>query len=157
MRLNIYLQHINKNMNVFEWGSGISTFWFAKHAKQINTVEHNYYWYSKMINQIDKLKINNIDIVIKPEQNKGEDIDWNKYISSIKDSSNEKDLFDIIVIDGRKRVKCFDICKEYLKKDGIIIFDDSYRKKYNSIYDSNLQYIDYDFGYHRTTVFRNRK
>lgn len=97
---------------VFEWGSGSSTIWFEKRTREIISVEDNSDWYIKVKADLNK---NNSKLLFKT----GED-----YINCIKD----KGKFDIIVIDGRQREKCFDIAKNHLKPNGIIIYDDVHLK-----------------------------
>ena len=43
---------------------------------------------------------------------------------------NDRKEFDILIIDGIKRNECFDNSIQYLKDDGIIIWDDSSRNSY---------------------------
>ena len=44
-------ERMNKKMNVFEFGSGNSTLFFAKRVNQITSVEHNKDWYDIISNQ----------------------------------------------------------------------------------------------------------
>ena len=36
---------LNTNSRVFEWGSGISTIWYAKRVKELVSIEHDKTWF----------------------------------------------------------------------------------------------------------------
>lgn len=104
-------------MVVFEYGSGNSTIWWSKRVKKIVSVEHNEEWYTKL--KDSNINLPNL-IFEKLEDN-------NRYENAIL-INNE--LYDVIVIDGRRRVKCARSCIKALKDDGVIIWDDSDRGYY---------------------------
>jgi precorrin-6B methylase 2 len=109
-------------MTVFEYGSGNSTLWFSSRVEKIISIENDMIFYKKMQNEMDAQK--NITYKLKSIEN--------NYASQIL---KYKDTFDILIIDGRERVQCVKNCFSALKKDGIIIFDNSDRAKYNEAYD----------------------
>lgn len=112
-------EHINSNMSVFEYGSGNSTLWWQDRVKEVISVEHDRKYYGLLIeNPYYKNKKNLLYRDINDSDN---------YELSIK-SVNKK--FDIVVIDGRKRVNCAKIVPDYLKEDGVIIWDDTDREYY---------------------------
>ena len=115
---------INKNNIVFEWGSGGSTLFFSEKVKKIISVEYNQTFYSLMKEKLDKK--NTSLRMIKRNKNK------TNYIEEIK--KFPKNHFDIIVIDGRDRVKCCKIAKNFIKKGGFIIVDNMERERYKKIY-----------------------
>lgn len=115
--IDILKQRVNKNMVVFEYGSGNSTIWWSKRVKKIVSVEHNEEWYTKL--KDSNINLPNL-IFEKLEDN-------NRYENAIL-INNE--LYDVIVIDGRRRVKCARSCIKALKDDGVIIWDDSDRGYY---------------------------
>ena len=49
--------------------------------------------------------------------------------------TTQENDFDIIIIDGRDRVNCTKYAIYKLKKEGVIIFDNSDRKAYKDAYD----------------------
>ncbi|MBB6461213.1 class I SAM-dependent methyltransferase [Flammeovirga kamogawensis] len=107
------------NLNVFEFGSGNSTLWFQKRVNKIYSLEHNKDWFNKIKNQFNS----NVTFIYK-------EID-NGYSQEINNHSLQ---FDLIIIDGRNRVEC---CKNTLNKispNGVIIWDNSDRIKYNEGY-----------------------
>jgi predicted O-methyltransferase YrrM len=112
---------LNKDMEVFEYGSGYSTIWWAKFVKKVISCEHDKEW-------IEKLKpfSNNVEILFK-------DIE-DEYENFILDF---KEYFDVIIIDGVKRDICSKNCLLALKSSGVIIHDDTD----NQIYEKNCHYF----------------
>lgn len=55
-----------------------------------------------------------------------EDLDFSNYEKKIKEINKK---FDLIIIDRRARSSCLKECLKHLKKNGIVIFDNSFRKK----------------------------
>jgi hypothetical protein len=105
-------ERLNKQMTVFEYGSGNSTLWFSDRVKDITSVEYDQNWFKK----VEQHKKNNSTLIYKPLNNKEE------YITSIN-SFNKK--FDIIVIDGRFRNKCAFNAPSCLNTNGVIVIDNS--------------------------------
>ena len=91
--IDFITQRLSNKFNVFEFGSGNSTLFFAKKVKEITSVEHDIEWYNK-----HKSKISNNSKIILSLSDKSED-----YIAGLK-QSNKK--YDIIIIDGNYRNKC---------------------------------------------------
>jgi len=125
---------LNKNMEVFEYGCGNSTLWFAKRVKYVISCEYNNTWFKK----INELKTKNVTLVFKELEYDGD------YSKEILNYSNR---FDIIVIDGRDRVRCVKNSLNALKENGIIVWDDSNRKDYKDGYDflkrNGFQRVDF--------------
>jgi len=111
-----------KPMKVFEFGSGNSTLWLAVRVESIISVENNSEFYTEMTK-----KLNSLDNVTYELKNLNEN-----YHQKILEYQDE---FDIIIIDGRERVECAKSCLRALKKDGVIIFDNSDRDRYKEAYD----------------------
>ena len=104
------------NITVFEFGSGNSSFWWAKHTSKVISCEHNPIWIEKI-----KPLPDNVEIFYK-----NLDTDYTDFIQEYEN------FFDIIIIDGRKRNECIKNCLNSLKKNGIIILDNSERIKYET-------------------------
>lgn len=137
-------------MNVFEWGSGGSTLFFASRCKQVISVEHDKEW-SKVLNhklldlgyenvllkEIEGEKIDdyfnlnpeNADDFISKD-NKSSGLSYEKYAKSIK--QYDLNYFDIIVVDGRVRNACIKQAIPHIKKGGYLIVDNSDRSYYLS-------------------------
>lgn len=109
-----------KNVRVLEFGAGASTVWFDKNVdvKEVISVEHDKEWFSLLRKELsDKTKLN---LLPKP-------------YNSICDNLNSK--FDVIVVDGRNRNKCFKSSVNLLEVGGIIVFDNTERKYYQPSFD----------------------
>lgn len=112
---------INKQQSVFEFGSGNSTFFYAKYAGKVVSVEHDKDWLDK-INKSDK-KTKNSEMIYCELQRDG---DYCRMPLKLKEK------FDIIIVDGRDRVNC---CKQSvgaLTAAGVVVLDDSERESYKA-------------------------
>lgn len=127
-------KRLHKNLNVFEFGSGNSSLFFAKRVKSISSVEHDKEWFNKIRTSLpDNSKL------IYVESNSSD-----QYIEPLK-MGEEK--FDIIIVDGIFRNEClFELIKQ-LNQQGVIILDDSERNEYtegiNFVLDANFKRIDF--------------
>lgn len=111
-----------KPMRVFEFGSGNSTLWFSSRVESIVSIENDVDFYSKMLNKLGA--ITNVSYELRKLND--------NYSQKILEYENE---FDIVVIDGRERLQCAKNCIKALKKDGVIVFDNSDRIQYKEAYD----------------------
>lgn len=110
-------EKLNKNMLLFEYGSGNSTIYYSQRVKKVIAVEQNNVWFDKLKNRLNK----NAEIIFKEVNEDGD------YCRTIK-STNEK--YHVIIIDAEDRVNCIKNCYDNLTEDGVIILDDSDRKEY---------------------------
>lgn len=126
----------NSDLNVFEYGSGSSTLFFEDHFSNVYSVEHDDTWFHTITKYVKNAKVFYVPPVKKKNplvksQKKGfKNLDFSDYVNSIK---NFELYFDIIFIDGRARVDCLKIARNYLKPNGIIIIDDSSRFRYKIV------------------------
>lgn len=114
---------------VFEFGSGASTFFWARHCKHVISIEHCSSWYERMRDyQNDKM-------VILPQ------FDLSKYPEEI----NKYGLFDLIIIDGAERFASVKEGLKHIKTNGMIVVDnaDWYPNCCKLIRDNG--YSQYDF------------
>jgi hypothetical protein len=143
-----------KNMRVFEYSSGGSTFFFAKRVLHVCSVEHNNDWYDNVINNINRKNISNCRIkLIEPEPMEGysaKDHRWpDSYLSSdtlYRDQSFmayaqsidafPDEHFDVVLIDGRARPSCFSHAHNKVRVGGHLILDNSEREEYGHIHAS---------------------
>ncbi len=112
---------------IFEYGSGASTVWLARRASEVTTVEHDRDWLTKFERQtadFDHVALLHRSIEAGAEP----------YVHAIDECEGE---FDLIVVDGRHRNACFEHAAKRLKPDGIILFDDSGRKRYRAAIESS--------------------
>lgn len=106
--------------NVLEFGSGGSTIWFSKqNLKKFISVENNLKWQKKLKTFI---KNNNCELIHKNTP----------YYGVTDGFDNES--FDLVFVDGRDRVNCVNKSIRLVKPGGILMLDNSERKKYKEIY-----------------------
>ncbi len=103
-------------LDVFEYGAGSGTLWWAGRARRVVAVEHDEAWYRRMSAQVPA----NVRLLHVPLEPAG------TYARSILDEG----AFDVVIIDGRERVECARIAPERLNPRGVIVFDNSDRAEY---------------------------
>lgn len=167
---------INNLQRVFEFGSGVSSLWFAGRVKEYKAVEHDSCWYDKVTGMLNIKKLTNAEIFLIPEEKNNDFYDWEKnwpYYSFLKRPPNKPEYkdyisridrypdkyFDCIIIDGRERLGCLVHAVSKLAENGIIIFDDSGRDRYQEIFDllADWHYKSFRFGLVQTTFFTRKK
>lgn len=134
------ISYITKDTEMLEIGGGHSTIFLSKFVKRLVTIEHNSEW-SKSIQ--DSLKNFNVDwtlYLIEPNWPQkhpfcpAEDGQFTNYVNFISTLSDNQ--FDVVLIDGRDRVKCSLASIPKLKVGGILLVHDFWnRKKYHSLID----------------------
>jgi hypothetical protein len=111
-------ERLNKQHTVFEFGSGNSTYFYAKYAGVVVSVEHDKEWYDKIVNT----KPENAELI---------------YCELVRDGDycrvplKLEEKFDIIIVDGRDRVNCCKQAVNAVSANGVIVLDDSEREFYN--------------------------
>jgi Methyltransferase domain len=105
------------DQRIFEFGSGNSTLWWARRAKSVTAVEHDPGWAAKVREGIPE----NATLLEVPLEPDGE---------YCRTPQRTESLYEIIVIDGRDRVNCALQCLGSLTDDGVIVWDDSQRRRY---------------------------
>lgn len=108
---------LNKNLTIFEYGSGNSTLFYAKRVKKVVSVEHDEAWFNKIV----KEKATNAEMIFTHLEKGGE---YSKKASSLDQK------FDIVIVDGRDRVNCCKNSINALSENGVIVLDDSERPIY---------------------------
>lgn len=134
------IEYINSlelsDYEVFEWGCGNSTLFWANHAKTVISIEDNSEWYAR----IKKIAPQNSHILLEKSNA--------QYINAL---SQQKKKFDIISIDGIKlRFQCAQQAIKFLKKTGFIILDNSdwHPKTIKFLRDEGFLQIDFCGFYH---------
>lgn len=118
---DIIKRHLNRSMTVFEWGTGNSTLFWSQYVRKVVSVEYDYIWYEKL----KKMIPDNVQLEVCRLEYNGE------YCRKIL-ACDEK--FDIILIDGRDRVRCAQNAVKRIAENGVIIWDNSDRKEYQEGY-----------------------
>jgi hypothetical protein len=116
-----YIQFIgprlNKQMQLFEFGSGNSTLYYAPKVASVTSVEHDSGWYEEIRTKMPA----NVRLSLCELQPGGEYCQY---------AAQQQTQYDVVIVDGRDRVNCCLNSIGALKGDGILVLDDSEREKY---------------------------
>ena len=122
-------------IRVFEYGSGASTLWLAKRADEVHTVEHDPGFAALVGERISAAGNVTMDVVpavptrdpVVPSAREGfAGLDFEAYVAAIEGHGE----FDLVVIDGRAREACLAKAMPHLRTDGLVVFDNSARRRY---------------------------
>lgn len=132
---------------VFEYGSGASTLWLARRASSVVSVEHDTRW-APVVERFVSARPN-VDYRVAPAPTipVGSAVDarytsekegwrgrsFEDYVKVIEDVGG---VFDLVVVDGRARVACFEAAQRHLAPGGMIVFDNSGRGRYRRAIES---------------------
>lgn len=149
---------ISKSDTVFEYGSGNSTLWWQERVAKVRAVEHDEVWATKVSKNLRghnevafrgrstdtesdptliTYKSSNPRIQFPYDAQKIErrGLLDSEYLDYAKEITTHGEKYDWIVIDGMCRRLCPLFAVEFLKEDGIIIFDNSNRSDYKEGYE----------------------
>lgn len=107
-------RHVKRGMRVFEYGCGYSTIWWASRGCDVTACEHDQLWAERVAKRAPStdIRLRSLD---------------DGYTTELSRAGGP---FDIVLIDGRRRVDC---CRENaatLAQCGMVIFDDTEREHY---------------------------
>lgn len=103
---------VRKDVNVFEFGSGNSTLWWAQRAARVIAVEHDPSYFERM----QPCMPDNVTYLCR-NADAGD-----QYEDTILDYIGQ---IDIAVVDGRRRPQCLRTCVRAIRPNGVIILDNS--------------------------------
>lgn len=109
------IAHLERQISgrrVFEFGSGMSTLWFAKRCRQVVSVESDGHWHQIVTERCRAMQ--NVRII---HANSKED-----YLAAISTAGGK---FDLILVDGLYRAECLDLARPYLNPEALVIVDDT--------------------------------
>lgn len=106
-----YLNQLDfSDKQIFEYGCGASTHYWARRAKRVFSVEHDQPWFERA----RAVPLSNAEITL------ASGID---YVRAVARNAPH----DVIVVDGRWRAECTMTCPSFLAPGGLIILDNSER------------------------------
>jgi len=125
-----------RKVRVFEYGSGASTLWLARRADEVHSVEHHRGFGEMMATELepfDHVTLRIVEpvaserpaVVSVKEGHSG--LDFSTYVAAIDSVPGE---FDLVVVDGRARAACLAAAQSRLAPGGIVVFDNSRRRRY---------------------------
>ena len=135
---------------VFEYGSGACTLWLARRAGEVYSVEHHDGFTALMSRKVAGLphvSLRHVPPAIvttgeptTPSHRKGhERMDFTDYVHAIDGVDGE---FDLIVIDGRARAACVKHTAPRLARDGLLVFNNCNRRRYQSALKASGMKVD---------------
>lgn len=125
-----YLQNrLPREGRAFEWGSGGLTVWLARNGMRVTAIESESEWAERV-----RVRCPEADVRFIPGADTGTFRSepqlrdhgvhyFDEYISAINNFETES--FDVIVIDGICRKECARLAAEKVKRNGIIVLDDT--------------------------------
>ncbi|VUD52254.1 hypothetical protein TDB9533_01593 [Thalassocella blandensis] len=115
--VNFLNDRLQKDLTLFEFGSGFSTHYYAARVLQVTSVEHEKCWYD----HVNKDMPANVTLLYRALDKNG---DYCQSIHHVKQS------YDLVMVDGRDRVNCLKQSVNALTPRGVVLLDDSQRDKY---------------------------
>ena len=121
---------------VFEYGSGASTVWLSKRVGEVHSVEHDRGFSELMAGRLAPLAHVSLQVVEPVESSRPlvrsgkaghEHLDFTAYVDAVDAVEGD---FDLIVVDGRARAACLAKAAARLAPGGVIVFDNSRRRRY---------------------------
>lgn len=139
-RVDAFLDSREGKARVFEFGSGASTIWLARRAGEVFSVEHDPSFSRLMASRVAGLSHVSLRHVAPVRVSRGvpatpsrrhghRHLDYTDYVRAIDEVDGE---FDLIVVDGRAREECLRRAAPRLAADGILVFDNCNRRRYQS-------------------------
>lgn len=111
------VKHLNglvqPDWSVLEFGSGMSSLFFARRCRHLVSVESDPTWHEMMLKLLASRGLNNVDYRLRSE-------DIYTDLPDLPDQS-----FDLVVIDGLVRDRCARVALSKVKPGGYVFFDNS--------------------------------
>ncbi len=117
--IHFLADRVREDMSVFEYGAGSSTLWWAERVGQITSCEHDPDWCRRVFDITDR--DGRVTILCEPLPPKG------RYPEIVLEQGRR---FHVVVVDGRYRVQCARNGFDALREDGIILWDNTDRARY---------------------------
>jgi len=140
-------------LNIFEYGSGFSTLYFATYLRRkkipygFDSVDNNPEWHGRVKEKVYEKKLDQSITLhlrsFKPFWDK-EGWDWDAKVECGKFAPQEREeheyielpltlnkKFDLIVIDARFRRRCLEVALKCIKPSGVVLLHDAQREHYH--------------------------
>jgi Methyltransferase domain len=133
--VDAWLTARDRPVRVFEYGAGASTLWLARRADEVHTVEHDV-GFAELLGE-PLATAGNVTLHVVPAVPSRQPLvasakegyaglDFAEYSAAIE----ARGEFDLVVVDGRARQACLGHALPHLKPDGLVVFDNSARRRY---------------------------
>jgi predicted O-methyltransferase YrrM len=131
---------LRPGLEVFEYGSGGSTLFFATRVDRLVSVEHDPEWYARTEERLGTLPLRDCTYLLqRPDEGANEHfastdhryrgMNFESYVRAI--DAYPEGAFDLVVVDGRARTACMRLAMPKIKRGGFLLLDDSYRGEYS--------------------------
>ena len=153
-----FKKYLEKDMVGAEFGSGSSTLFFAPRISKLYSVEHNEEWYHLINEKLTGLNCSNVDYRFVVQNDKSDYVDevfdleekrdfeirrdYVNYFRALNDIRDHS--LDFAIVDGRARTECCHEILPKIKKGGILILDNSERKRYELVFEQLKDYEMYE-------------
>lgn len=111
----VLADRLGPNSRVLEFGSGMSTIWYAAHAGAVVSLEHFEPWYRRVDALLRRRRLRNVQYRLDP--------DMNGYTRPT--AVEAENGFDLIMVDGVARERCVANSLNLLRPGGAIYLDNS--------------------------------
>jgi hypothetical protein len=108
-----------RNKKIFEYGCANSSVFWAQRAASVVSIENDAVWFEKWKTE---LKADHLTIKLREKE---------AYEKAVFESGEK---YDVIIVDGIRRLECAKAAAICLKDEGMIILDDSDRAKHSAEY-----------------------
>lgn len=105
---------------VLEFGSGGSTIFLLSEGARVFTVEHHEKWAAELQAKADQLGYGDRLQILRRDR---------PYASATQEFAEDM-VFDVVLVDGRERMACFQAALPRLGAEGLMLVDDSQRTRY---------------------------
>jgi hypothetical protein len=107
-----HMDPLVRGKRVIEFGSGMSTVWFAARCREVISVEDNSKWYDAVVHRTRAN--NNVQVIYAASK-----ADYLQALSRVGGK------FDVVLIDGSQRIACLEAARGHLNPNGIVIVDNT--------------------------------
>ncbi len=141
-----FLEH-TPNATALEWGSGASTVWLGSQCASVVSIESAPHWADMVRGSVGPhVRILTPDIPRRTHTTAVRSRRWGFTHLDFTEYVNAADLvvgiFDLIVIDGRAREACLEKALPRLAPGGMILFDNTNRRRYRRALRSHRDSIE---------------
>jgi hypothetical protein len=122
---NSILESLLKKSDIgLEFGSGMSTIWFAQRISFLTSVENNEFWYKKVKLMLDNKKIYNVDYILFHNDANNLMATQSQYIEII--NKFPRHSLDFVLVDSADhRAACANKVIEKIKPGGLLVLDNA--------------------------------
>ena len=92
--------------------------WLSARAERVTTVEHDKEWFERTRSRVP----GNVEVRYRPLD------DTDSYETSVRESG---DAYDLVLVDGRRRVAAAIAAMDAVTDRGVIVWDNSERERYD--------------------------